>query len=127
MPEDVIGRIRDLENKIVILRDRIFVTDKNMIEEYKNLNLQLRNINQEIKEVKADLTKIKQTIKHMVQEIDAFARKDDLKVLEKYINLWNPLNFITEKEVNIIIKKHVTEGKINAIPRPKEKNSRYEI
>ncbi len=124
MPEEIPERVRDIENKIVILRDRIFVTDKNMIEEYKNLNIQIRNINNEIKEVKSDLTKIKQTIKHMVQEINAFARKDDLKVLEKYINLWNPLNFTTEKDVEIIIKQHIKERKTNAI---KEKNSGYEI
>ena len=106
MPEDdVIGRIRDIESKVVILRDRIFVTDKNMIEEYRSINLQLKNINNEIKGIKADLTKVKQTIKHMITEVEAFARKDDLKVLERYINLWNPLHFMTEKEVKQLIEK----------------------
>ena len=106
MPEDdVIGRVRDIENKVLILRDRIFVTDKNMIEEYRSINLQLRNINNEVKGIKADLTKIKQTIKHMIIEVEVFARKDDLKVLERYINLWNPLHFMTEKEVKQLIEK----------------------
>jgi len=115
MPEqDVVGRIRDIENKVVILRDRIFVTDKNMIEEYRKINMGLRNINNELREVKADISKMKQTIKHMVQEVEDFARKDELRVLEKYINLWNPLNFVTDKEVEQIIKKHIKEGNINA-------------
>ncbi len=33
------------------------------------------------------------------EELEFFARKENLKVLEKYINLWNPLNFVTKEEV----------------------------
>ena len=110
MPEeDVIGRVRDIESKVVILRDRIFVTDQNMIEEYRSINLQLKNINNEMKGIKADLTKVKQTIRHMITGVEAFARKDDLKVLERYINLWNPLHFTTEKEVKLLIDKSLKD------------------
>jgi len=115
MPEEnMIGRIRDIENKVVILRDRIFVTDQNMVGEYRKTNMDLRNIGNELKEIKADITKLKQTIKHMIEEVEGFARKDELMVLEKYINLWNPLNFVTDKEVEQIIKRHMREGKVNA-------------
>jgi len=33
-----------------------------------------------------------------------FARKDTLKVLEKYINMWDPLKFTTEEDVMRIVK-----------------------
>jgi hypothetical protein len=36
----------------------------------------------------------------MIKEMEIFARKDEIKVLEKYINLWNPIEFITEEELN---------------------------
>jgi len=46
----------------------------------------------------------------IIKELDIFAKKEQLKVLEKYINLWNPLNFVTTKEVEKIIEEKLKKG-----------------
>ena len=40
-----------------------------------------------------------------LRETDFFAKKNDIKVLEKYINLRNPLEFVTENDVERIIER----------------------
>ena len=103
---DMVSRTRVLEGKYNLLRDRVLVINQNMIDEYKRLLIELKGLNSDIKDVRDDVFKIKEALKHLIKELDLFARKDDVKVLEKYINLWNPMKFTTEQDVINIIKEH---------------------
>ncbi len=78
-----------------------------MITEYKKLLTDIRLLNGDIKEIKTELFNIKETLKQVIEETQRLARKEDVKVLEKYINLWNPMNFVSEKEVKIIIEQNL--------------------
>lgn len=107
---DMNGRVRDLEGRYNLLRDRVLVINQNMIEEYKKTINETRVINSDIKDIKRDIFQIKETLRHLIQEIEFFARKEDVKLLEKYINLWNPMNFTTEKEVVRIVQDEVQKA-----------------
>src|SRR3989344_7013786 len=96
---DVNNRVRDLEGKYNLLRDRVLIINNNMIDEYKKVMSEVKIINSDIREIKSDIFKIKENLKHMIKEFELFARQEDVKFLEKYINLWNPMNFVTEQEV----------------------------
>jgi len=108
---ETIERIRSLEGKYNLLRDRMLLINNNMIEQYKKSIAETRNINDDIKEIKSDIFKIKEIIKHLVEEFDLFARKEDIKFLEKYINLWNPIKFVTSEELKNALEEH-TKNKI---------------
>jgi signal transduction protein with GAF and PtsI domain len=104
-PISVEERVRILESRYGLMRDRIFLINQNMIQEYRKLNKDMKLINDEVKSVKQDLNEIKNVLRNMVNEMQTFARKENVKVIEKYINFWNPLNFMTEKDVIQIIKR----------------------
>ena len=103
---DITNRVRELEGKYNLLRDRVLIINNNMIEEYKKLISETKIINSDIREIKNDIFKIKESMKHIIKELELFARKEDVKVLEKYINLWNPLKFVTEEDVLKLIDKY---------------------
>ena len=110
-----INRVRELEGKYNLIRDRVLIINNNMLEEYKKLISELKILNGDIREIKSDIFKIKENMKHIIQEFELFARKEDVKYLEKYINLWNPLKFVTEQDVLKIIEKYKEEeGKKHA-------------
>lgn len=102
---DSTSRLRSLEGKYNLLRDRALIINNNMIDQYKKTSTEMKAINDDIKEIKSDLFKIKEAMKHMLKEFELFARKDDVKFLEKYINLWNPMKFITEEELVKALEK----------------------
>ena len=77
-----------------------------MIEEYKNVVQEVKNINSDIRELKITMQNLRETIQDLIKSTENFASSHDLKVLEKYINMWSPLNFVTEKEVEQIIKEN---------------------
>ena len=102
---EVISRVRSLEGKYNLLRDRALIINQNMIDQYQRTNSEMKSLEEDIKEVKHSVFQIKETLKHLVREIENFARKDEMNVLERYINLWNPLNFVTEAEVKRLIEE----------------------
>jgi len=103
---ELIGRIRVNEAKMANIRERLLVTDNNSIKEFRRVSSELKDVNQELKQIKTELFNLRETMRDMVKEFGNFARSQDLKILEKYINLWNPLNFTTEKEVIKLIREN---------------------
>ncbi len=107
---DLNSRARVLEERYNLLRERLLIVNQNMVGEYKKVTQDIKALNSDIKEIKNDIFNLKETMKHFIKEMESFARKDSLKVLEKYINMWNPLNFVTEKDVISLIKEHTKRG-----------------
>ena len=98
-------RVRVLESKYGYLRDRIVLINENLITEYKKLSQEIKVVDSELKDLKKDIFEIKEALRHVLGELKFFARKENFKVLEKYINMWNPFNFVTEEEVLRLIKE----------------------
>ena|SRR3989344_2910242 len=101
---DFDARIRILETKYSLVRERMFVINQNMIDEYKKLSEDMHLLQSDLKDLKDTLFEIKETTRQIIKELETFSKKEDVKVLEKYINFWNPLKFVTEKEVIELIK-----------------------
>lgn len=106
---DVSSRVRALEGRYNLLRDRVLLINNNMISEYKKVLGEIKVLNSDIKEIKTELFNIKETLKHVIAEIERTARKEDVKLLEKYINLWNPMNFVSETDVKKIVEETLKE------------------
>ena len=103
---ELTNRLRILEGRYGSTRERMFVMNQNMIDHYKRTNVELKTLNEDIRDMKEDIFTVKETVRHLVQEMGNFVRKEQLKVLEKYINLWDPLKFVTEDDVKEMIKKN---------------------
>lgn len=101
------SRIRILEGKYNLYGERLLVVNKNMIEEYKKLLRQMKVISEELVSLKTDMDVIKENLKEINREMQFFAKKENVKLLEKYINMWNPLNFVTEKELNKTVEEAI--------------------
>jgi len=110
---EIANRLRILESKQSLLSEKMLVMNQNMVEEYKKTIKEIKAVDGDLKSLKMDLDNVKNIVRHFSEEASKFAKQSDVKVLEKYIKLWDPLKFVTEKEVREIIKdelKHKKEG-----------------
>ena len=98
-------RLRILESDYSLMRDRFSILNQNLMESHKRLSQEIRILHQEIQSLKTELSEARILTNHIVQEINQFARKDQVRVLEKYINLWSPLNFATQKDLEKAIQE----------------------
>ena len=120
---DTANRVRILEGKYNLTRDRMFLLNENMVSQFKFLKEELNLLKEEIKELKETNQSLKETISNLLKELDLFARKEHLKVLEKYINMWNPLSYATREEMLELLKN---QKKIPVKRKPRKKpKTRY--
>jgi signal transduction protein with GAF and PtsI domain len=112
-------RTRTLEGKYNVLGEKLLVVNQNMIEEYKKIINELKTKEQDVTELKREIENLKEILRQIVKEIDSFAKKEHVNVLEKYINLWNPLKFVTDQEVNELIKKQLEQKKGDVVGKSK--------
>ncbi|MFH1455887.1 MAG: hypothetical protein ABIF40_02970 [archaeon] len=101
------NRVRILESKQTLFTERMLNINQNMIEQYKQITKEIKANREEIKDGKKDIFELQNVIQHLTEEASEFAKRDSVKVLEKYINLWNPLNFVTEEEVKQIVQEQL--------------------
>ncbi len=100
---DMNNRVRTLESKYNLFGERVLIINQNMIEEYKKILKEIKAINTDLQKMKLEITEMKSVVKNIVVEMDLFAKKDQVKVLEKYLDLWSPMNFVTEEQLTQLI------------------------
>lgn len=97
-------KIRDLEEKNRILKDRLLLIGQNLIE------IKVKN-NQDILELKKEINIIKQNMDRLISfletasnEFSKFARKEDLEILAKQAKMFQPLNLVTKQDLEKLKK-----------------------
>ena len=102
-------RLRMLEERFINLRRRTQVADQNMLKTKKDISKELKAGSEEIKEVRMQINDIKEKFRIFVNELRGYATREDFKVLEKYVNLWEPIRFVSRNEVEHLIKESVEQ------------------
>lgn len=102
---DLNRRIRTLEGRYTTLQTKTQITEQNMLTRHKQNTIEFKTINMDVNEIKKNISEIKDRILLLIKEIQECAKKQEVKVLEKYINLWEPVNFVTRHEFEEELKK----------------------
>lgn len=109
---DLSRRLRTLEERYTNLQTKLQITEQNMLSRHKHYTLEVKTINMDMTEQKKEIMEIKERILLLIRELRATAKKEEVKVLQKYISLWEPLNFVTRNEVNEIIREILAKNNI---------------
>jgi uncharacterized coiled-coil protein SlyX len=96
-------RLRLLESRYTDLNRRVQVNETNMLNERKRFITEIKTINSDIIELKKDIEGIKNKMDLIINELRNFASKDEFATLKKYIEFWEPVNFVTRNEVEKLI------------------------
>ncbi len=103
-------RLRALEEKYSNLERRSQVTEENMLSGNRKMKTEIKMNSEELSELKAQIADANEKIKAVVRELQGFARTEDVDVIRKYLNLLEPLGFVTQSEVDRIVKQAVEEA-----------------
>ncbi len=103
-------RVRVLEERYANLRRKSQVTEQNMLTTNKKFMADIKTLTTEMNEIKKEIEIIKNTLTQIIEELKKCAKKEEVKMLEKYVNLWEPIKFVTHDEVEKIVQD-IIEGK----------------
>ena len=111
---DLAGELNNISRRLMILEERYTnlrkktqVTDQNMLNNNKKVMTEIHATNAELDEVKKQITDIIDKMKIIIRELRECAKHEEVAVLQKYINIWEPVNFITRNAATKLIKDQV--------------------
>ena len=94
---EVNTRIRDIEEKQRILKDRILLIGQNLIEMKEKNDQKTLEIKKDIEVIKQKLDRMTSFVETISGEFSKFARKDDLEILAKQARMFQPFSRSSEK------------------------------
>ncbi|MCW8965844.1 MAG: hypothetical protein OQK82_04035 [Candidatus Pacearchaeota archaeon] len=96
---DPLVKLRDIEEKQRILKDRLLLVGQNLIETKEKQEQKIINMKKDIETIKQDLTRIKSFIETLSTEFSKFAKKEDLEILTKQAKMFQPLEFVRKSDL----------------------------
>jgi len=98
-------RLRVLEERYINLRKKTTVTDSTMLKHYQDIARNLQIINGDILDLQKAVTDIKDKMRLMIREVKNCATAEDLTTLQRYLDFWDPVKFVTQDEVKKIVQE----------------------
>lgn len=102
---EINSKIRDLEEKQRILKDRLLLIGKNLIEIKEQNNEKTLNTKRDIETIKQSIERLTSFLETASIEFSKFARKEDLEILTKQAKMFQPLEFVTKKDLEKLKRK----------------------
>jgi len=102
---DINVKLRDLEEKQNLIRDRILLIGENLIEEKEEVDKEISALKNKIKIIIQDNNKIKLALQRIIENQENFARKTELQILEKQYKMFQPLEFARISDVKDLINE----------------------
>ncbi len=103
---DLDRRLRTLEERYGNLRKKVQLSDQNLVESERSFITEIRTVNEELMDLKRTMNDFSEKILVFHDEIAKSAKKQDVKVIEKYLLLWSPQQFVTRNELKEYLKTH---------------------
>jgi hypothetical protein len=107
-------RLNELEEKQRLLKDRVLLIGNNLIyskEDFEKKDLEFRK---KISDLENEIKSIKQLNKRIVYEMENFARKEEVSILERQFKIFQPIEFVRindlkramNQELNNLVKEN---------------------
>jgi len=106
---DLQRRLIVIEERYSDLRKKLQHTEQNVLSDFKRLHSEVKSSNSEVMDTRHEMDSIKAKIMLIIKELKLLARSEDVDTLKKYLDLWQPLNFVTQNEVEKLIREHVEQ------------------
>jgi len=99
------SRLRILEERHTNLNRKIEVIEANMLRIQKHTYTEIKAISSDIAEIRRQINELQERTAQIIRELKNFANRDDIEVLKKYIDMWEPMNFATKSDVQKTVKE----------------------
>lgn len=106
-------RITTFEERMRIIEDKIRTLNNTIITQGKSFNEDLDSLRQKLQDIESTLIEIKGKVDYIISEAPSFVRRDEMKIIERFINMWQPIKFARIEDVKRLVDEKVREMKKN--------------
>lgn len=106
---DLSRRLRVIEERYTGLRKKSMMTEQHMLSNHKRVSTEVKTLTSDINEIRKQIDDLNDHMLQIIKELEKSARKEDVKVLERYLYFWKPINFVTRQEAVRIVNEILEE------------------
>ena len=104
--------IKVIDEKISNLDKKTELIENNILSINKKQNIELKTLHSKMMGMEKEINLIKRRIVEIVSDLKNFARTEEIETVKKYLELWEPLNFVTREELNELINEKLQNRKV---------------
>ena len=117
---NVVSRLRLLEERHTNLQRKMHLIEEHYLGSTKEYKSEIKIMQSELLEVKRSVKEFSEVLDRLTRSLEDFATRDDVKLIEKYVNLLDPTNFISRAQLEGEVKRQV-ESAILKMNKNKDK------
>ncbi len=93
------SKVRDLEEKQRVLKDRLLLIGQNLIETKEKTTQQILDLKKDVENIKQTMERLSSFLETISNEFSKFAKKEDLEILARQAKMFQPMELVTKKEL----------------------------
>ena len=101
--------VKGLESKANNLLREVDVLKNDFIKRANKLNKDFKTLSDDLLEIRHEQEKMNQKMTLIINELKQTAGGEEVAILKKYIEFWNPLNFVTQRDLEKAIEAKLAE------------------
>ena len=99
--------VKGLETKVNNLLREVNVLKNDFMKKQSDIKTEVKALNEEIIDQKREQERFQQKMDMIIKELKRTAGIEEVMTLKKYIELWNPMNFVTQRDLDRVIESKI--------------------
>lgn len=104
-------RIRINEERFNDLRRKLQFLEQQAMSNQKKLSAEFKLVQGDVLEAKRRMGELENKIVMLIKELQLTSKKQDVDVLRRYLDMWDPVKFMTENQVKQILRRELENMK----------------
>lgn len=91
--------VKSLESKVNNLLREVDLIKNDLLRKQNELKKDLKSVNSDLLELQHQQAKVSEKMDLIIQELKKTAGIEEVMTIKKYLELWNPMNFVTQHDL----------------------------
>jgi len=101
---EILKRLKILEERSHSLAEKLESLNNDLVTLKKNFSKFKADNNSKFNKIEREIDELKTKINHFDRELPKLVKKSEVETLKKVFSLWDPMNFVSEKELDFILQ-----------------------
>ncbi|MFT4309608.1 MAG: hypothetical protein ACMXYL_03920 [Candidatus Woesearchaeota archaeon] len=110
---NLVSRLRLLEERHANLQRKMHLVEEHLLNNSKETKKEIKIIQSELVEVKNSVKEFGEILDRLTRGLQDFATREDVKLIDRYVSLLDPTNFISRAHLEKEVKRQIESALLN--------------
>lgn len=116
--------VKALESKINNILREVDILKNDFIKKSNIMKKEVKTTNEDVIEMKHQQEKTIQKMDLIIKELKKTAGIEEVMTLKKYVEFWNPMNFVTQRDLDRLVSLKMEEHGRKKAELPEKENKK---